>query len=226
MTSLVLPARPLSRHSSSTNDSYTTNMTSPKSTAAALAVLILCSVPILAQNNPRLEVFGGYSLEHISTCAYYYSGCSYSSDGPASSGNFNGWNVAFTGYLYKFLGLTADFSGHYGNSLQVVPPPVSVSRYSYLFGPAFAIHADKVTPFAHALFGGLSNNYHGLGFSSDSYSAFAWAIGGGLDVNVSQHAALRLGQFDWEEVGTPGKNGSSPNNATGFRSSAGVVFKF
>ena len=219
MTLLVLQPRAIPRHSSSTH------MISPRSIATALATLVLCNVPVLAQNNPRFEIFGGYSLEHISTCAYYYSNCSYSSDGPASPGNFNGWNVAFTGFVYKFIGLTGDFSGHYGNSVQV-GTPVPVSRYSYLFGPTFAIHTEKVTPFAHALFGGVSNDYHGLGFSSDSYAAFAWAVGGGLDVNASQHVVIRMGQFDWEAVGTPGKNDSSSSNATGFRYSAGVVFKF
>jgi opacity protein-like surface antigen len=73
----------------------------------------------------------------------------------------------------------------------------SVTRYSYMFGPVVAAHLRTVTPFAHVLFGRTSNSYNGA--SSDSYTAFTWAAGGGLDVNVFRRFAVRLGQFDYGE---------------------------
>jgi hypothetical protein len=176
---------------------------------------------IVAQERAKLEVFGGYSLEHISTCGSDDASCSSSSDGPASTSNFNGWDASLTGYFYKFLGATADFSGHRGTSVQV-GFPTSVTRYSFMFGPVATAHLKTISPFAHILFGGTSNNYNGA--FGDSYTAFTWAAGGGLDVNVSRRFAVRLGQFDYERVRTPGSSGLPAVN--GFRYSCGVVFKF
>ena len=56
--------------------------------------------------------------------------------------------------------------------------------------------------------------------SHGSDSGFAWAAGGGLDVNASSHLAIRLGQFDFLQ--------SHISNLTqnNFRYSVGIVFKF
>jgi hypothetical protein len=173
------------------------------------------------QEHSKFEIFGGYSLEHISTCGSDDASCSYSSDGPASTASFNGWNASFTGYVYKFLGVTADFNGHKGTSVQV-GAPTSVTRYSYMFGPVVAARTKTITPFAHVLFGGTSNNYNGP-FGA-SYTVFTWAAGGGLDASVSRRFAIRLGQFDYERVRVPGS--SDVPYVNGFRYSGGVVFKF
>jgi hypothetical protein len=129
---------------------------------------------IVAQEHAKFEVFGGYSLEHISTCGSDDASCSSSSNGPASTADFDGWNASITGYVYKFLGATADFSGHKATSVQV-GFSTSVTRYSYMFGPVVAAHLKTITPFAHVLFGGTSNNYNGA-FGA-SYKAFTWFAG-------------------------------------------------
>jgi hypothetical protein len=191
-----------------------------------------------AQSNPKLEVFGGFSLEHISACGasqgmnYLFLPCSMIEDGYSSPSNFNGWTTTLTRYVYKFVGVTADFAGHYGTTTQSGDgsASASASRYSYMFGPVAAFRPKSYGAlFAHALFGGVSNNFGsasgGGAFHSNNpnYTAFAWAVGGGVDINATPRLAVRLAQFDYERVNVP--TGAEPA-VGGFRYATGIVFKF
>jgi len=60
-------------------------------------------------------------------------------------------------------------------------------------------------------------------FEPGSNRAFAWAVGGGLDVNVNDRFAFRLFQADYLNTRTDGFSGKPVNN---FRLSTGVVFRF
>jgi len=188
---------------------------------AVLAMTAL-SVGMAAQDRTRFEVFGGYSLERTAPCGVSGSSefpCNAETGFLAPTTNFNGWNVAFTGYVNRFLGATADVSGHYGPYDNAnFSPNTSVSRYSYLFGPVFAWRLPRVTPFAHILIGSTSQI---LGGSVGNYNVFSWAVGGGLDVSVSKRVAIRFADLDYESVHVPG-NGA----ANGLRYSSGLVFKF
>jgi hypothetical protein len=119
------------------------------------------------------------------------------------SENGRGWNVAATANLNRALGFTADFSGSYerGSAL-----------YTYMVGPTLSARTKWVTPFAHALFGGGH---------ADRASAFAMALGGGLDVNAGEHLAIRVIQVDWMSFRRAGEsiNGN-------VRASSGIVFRF
>ena len=150
-----------------------------------IGLLVFCS-PSIAQDFKPVEVFGGYQFAHAQPNA-----------------NGNGWNVALTGNLIRSIGITGDFSGNYesGSSL-----------YTYMVGPTFSLRRERVTPFAHALFGGAHAN--GL-------NAFSMAIGGGLDVNAGEHVAIRVIQADWRSFRRSGE--SSNGNV---RVSAGLVFRF
>ncbi len=55
----------------------------------------------------------------------------------------------------------------------------------------------------------------------NSETDFAFVLGGGLDVKVSKHFAIRAGQFDYELV-----NSSGGGHQNYFRFSAGVGFGF
>ena len=150
-----------------------------------IGLLVFCS-PSIAQDFKPVEVFGGYQFAHAQPNA-----------------NGNGWNVALTGNLTRSIGITGDFSGNYesGSSL-----------YTYMVGPTFSLRTERVTPFAHALFGGAHAN---------GSNAFSMAIGGGLDVNAGEHVALRVIQADWLSFRRSGE--SSNGNV---RVSAGLVFRF
>jgi hypothetical protein len=82
-----------------------------------------------------------------------------------------GWNPSVTGYVAKYVGLTTDFSGHYGSSAGE-----ATSRYSYMFGPVVAFRTQKFTPFAHALLGGVTENVPDVNISSYTTFAQLWVV--------------------------------------------------
>jgi peptidoglycan-associated lipoprotein len=89
-----------------------------------------------------------------------------------------------------------------------------------MFGPTVRFRNDsRVTPFAHALFGGGRFSLSGAGLSG-AETDFTWAAGGGVDVGVSQHLGVRLAQADFLQTRVAG------NSQNHFRFSAGIVFKF
>jgi hypothetical protein len=182
-------------------------------------LLFLALVSSGAAQAPKLEVFGGYSVEHIAPCgstttvAAEFSCQLEAGELAGSKGYFNGWNASVTGYANRLVGFTADFAGHYG-AFSTAP------RYSFLFGPTFALRLPILTPFAHALFGFVNETG---GFNSQyAFTKPEFAVGGGVDVNVSRHLAVRPFQFDYEWQKTPTSGIPDP---TGFRFAAGVVFK-
>jgi opacity protein-like surface antigen len=162
---------------------------------------ILASLPAMAQDAPKAELFGGYS----------YAG-----------GNFHGWNTSITGNINKWLGVMADFSGHYGSEIEGVIR-VKKDAHSFLFGPRFSRRRKRLTPFAYALFGAThfheSATVSGQKFS-DSDTGFSLALGSGLDVRVNDHIAIRAFQLDFFR---PNFFGEAHNRG---RLAFGVVFRF
>jgi hypothetical protein len=146
-----------------------------------LVFLEVCSVPAMSQERAKVDLFLGYQYTHY----------------PATSAN--GWNVAVTGNLTHWFGVTADFSGVYNHGLH---------DYTYMFGPVFAVPGKHVTPFVHALLGGAR-------FVNSNTSAAA--IGGGLDAFINQRIAFRVLQADWLLFDQFKRNG---------RLSSGVVVRF
>jgi hypothetical protein len=171
------------------------------------------------QEHARLEVFGGYSLEHIAPCGTSQLGCTGEGTNQLQTASFNGWEASVTGYLYRSLGVTADFAGHYGNNSTFG----SVHRYSYLFGPAYGFHLGPATIFGRALFGRISQGSPST-IIDVNYNRFMWDLGGGLDLKLSRHFAIRPAQLDFERHGVPAFAMTNPTS--GFRYSAGVVSRF
>ncbi len=153
-------------------------------------ITLLGAVGVQAQDVPKAEIFTGYSYSHIG-------------NGSNSGINLNGWNASITGNVNSWFGITADFSGHYGS-----PQGTSTNRHSFLFGPKLTYRgADKISAFAHALFGGV-RAHRGLtppGPSGSplpqlppvSETAFGMVLGGGVDYKVNTRVAIRLIQADY-----------------------------
>jgi hypothetical protein len=154
-----------------------------------------------AQSFDRLEVFGGYSYVN--------------NDFSLTSRNgMQGWNASATFDVARHFGLTADFSGW-------IP---SARVYSFLFGPQLSFKFQRVTPFAHVLFGNTIVHYNGYLSSGSSVS---YAAGGGVDFRLSRRLALR-GQVDWlhtnfHTLDSQGGDNFYPNVA---RVSTGIVIRF
>jgi len=156
-----------------------------------------------AEDLPRLEWFGGYShlWERNQTAA--------------------GWNASMSANVNRWLGMVADFSGHYlpeevfgsaSNSGRSRP-----SHYRFLVGPQLSWRTSKrLTAGMHALVGlthtridtsGIS--IPGYPFSSEAFpysmtttdNDFGGAVGAMLDIRATDHIAVRLIQFDY--LGNP-----------------------
>ncbi len=185
--------------------------------------LLLSANLLMAQDAPKAEVFGGYSLLRTDTGGL-----------TGGSENLNGWNAALTGNFTKNFGITADFSGHY-KSLSVSQLGVSASAnfhsYTFLFGPQVGGSIGKARPFVHALFGANRASVTGsaAGVSASiSDTGWAMAFGGGLDVKASKILAIRVAQADYLRT-NHGFSSSSLGVSTpsvglnNFRFSAGIV---
>jgi opacity protein-like surface antigen len=146
----------------------------------ALGLLLAACVPVLAQEIPRAELFGGYSW---------------------AGGNFHGFDTSVTGNVNRWFGVTANFSGHYGSERNGIFEEKQ-RALSYLFGPRFSLRKNKrVTPFVYALFGGVNFKAtlfaSGRRLGSASDTGFNMALGGGLDVKLNDHLAIRAFQLDY-----------------------------
>ncbi len=170
----------------------------------AVVVCLLASVSAFAADEPKAEVFAGYQFTHLD------------GGGVIDNANASGWNGALTGYVNKWLGVTADLSGAY-----TTVSGVKLKTHTYTFGPTVALrNSEKLTPFVHALFGGAHASGSAFGASA-SDSAFAMILGGGVDAKFSDRLAFRVAQFDLVSLRS---NGDTSNK--NFRLSTGVVFRF
>jgi opacity protein-like surface antigen len=183
-----------------------------------LACLLALCLPLAAlaqEAAPKVEIFGGYSYLRADVV-----------DGI----NAHGFNTSLAGNITKHVGIVGEFS-RFTNS-ESIPVrfiigdvTVNSSVLTYLFGPRVVLHRGKAEPFVHALFGGARENQT----IPDSISApvtinaFAFALGGGLDVKVNDNFAVRVAQVDYLEYKFAHLNTSQRRN--NFRYSAGVVIR-
>lgn len=225
---------------------------------SALIVVALFSIAAFAQDtdSPKMQVFGGYSLLHADTAGVSNADvdASLGTTGSGVSSNFSGWNGEFQYNLRPSLGVVADISGNYGTPISVasdsgLPSAPSLTSYSFLFGPVLQRSSGKLSPFVHALFGvnrlstnstaatNLDTAVGALVPANFSDSAFAMALGGGLDYKLSKSFGVRLAQLDYlytrhdalsysdSFYGTDSPIGAA-NHQNNLRLSAGLVFGF
>jgi len=95
---------------------------------------------------------------------------------------------------------------------------------------------EHFEPSVETLFGGAHSNFYGnlyttcpscvLASKSPSNNAFDFLIGGGIDIPVNEHIAIRPAQFEYllTRFGNDFTHGN--NNQSNFRYQAGVQFRF
>lgn len=136
--------------------------------------------------------------------------------------NLNGWEASAEYKPFKDVGLVADFGGNYG-SLPNNSGGASFHNNTFLFGPRVFL-PGRISPFVHVLAGAahqsIGNATTNIFFLAHSSTAFAIALGGGVDIDVTQRVRMRLVQFDY--VGA--NSGLSFRNQV--RISSGLVFHF
>lgn len=145
-----------------------------------LGVIVLSlSLTVMAQATPRAELFGGYSY--------------------AGNGS-NGFDGSIAGNINNWVGLVADVGGQY-TRLDDQGFTEKIRTHSILFGPRFSLRRDsRVVPFTHALFGFShlrteTNEFGSLLSFSDS--SFGMALGGGIDIKITDTFAIRAVQIDY-----------------------------
>ena len=201
----------------------------------AAALTVLASASARAQEHPRGEVSGGFSYLHAGPGANLYGGDA------SAAGNLNNWFgivAEFSGH-YQSSGGTIGIPTPIPTPIVVPAPVVTVSAhsnlYTFLFGPRLSYRKDKrFTPFVHMLPGLARSHTSGtvttqllvvppavtdLHFSGSS-TAFAMAIGGGLDMKLTKSLAFRILQADYLLTRF---GGATQNNA---RLTTGLEYRF
>ncbi|MGH9798924.1 MAG: hypothetical protein ACRD82_01030, partial [Blastocatellia bacterium] len=169
---------------------------------------MLCSAQAMAQNTPKVELFGGYS----------YTRSSFFQD-ELDKVNGNGWHGSVSVSSPFWVEGVVDVSGHYGSA-----QGVNSSLHLFLAGPRFVYHGKRFCFFSQTLFGRARVRADaavpGVTTAAATDSAFAVASGGGFDIRVKDKLSLRVAQLDYVSTNFNGY-------AVGaFRFSTGVVLHF
>ncbi|MEW6206761.1 MAG: porin family protein [Acidobacteriota bacterium] len=172
-----------------------------------LAVFFAACCEAHAQESyPRFEIFGGYS---------YFNSDQFIE---RESLHVPGFTASVAGNVNHYFGVAAEISGQYGEA--TIPgirlnPQFDVNTYTFLFGPRLTHRKGGANFFGHVLFGAARTKVE----TFDSETDFAFAVGGGVDINVSKRLGVRLIQFDYLPI--RGEDDTSHN----FRAQVGFVFR-
>lgn len=203
------------------------------------AIILVCAPAGFAQNGySDWEFFIGYAHERANNGADRLDerGRIINANGTTQRADFVSKRIPYNGFtgevvanVHRNIGLVANFSATFANTnftdaLTGRQFNARVSRYTLLFGPRFNWrNSSPFIPYAHALFG--VNRYHANFRNNDftcpdtNETAFAMALGAGLDIQATRHVDIRAIQVDYLPVFY--KHGRED----GLRFSAGVKIK-
>jgi outer membrane protein OmpA-like peptidoglycan-associated protein len=190
-----------------------------------IALLCACSTFAPAQDPtpPKWELFGGYSFLYPNTNLHaMLPGGLLPVSSPLES-NPRGLGGSLTYDFNRWFGLTLDGSTHWGAGETGLGKSIDDTGFSnFSLGPKFTLRRRHVAPFVEALVGD-----HRL--SPDAFhdiDKLGFMFGGGLDLKLSKHLALRLPRVDY--VMSSYRYGPSATTRStdlrGIRSQAGIVF--
>jgi hypothetical protein len=147
-------------------------------TATVILVLMLAgvSLPAVAQDIPRVQVFGGYSYTRFDTKSFGFS----------DQTGLNGYNFSPAFNIANGLGAVAELSGQYQSQTNL---------RDIAAGPQFLYPRGQKLFFAHLLFG-QARTFVRVG-NGEGDTARAVAFGGGMDWDVSPRFAVRVFQVDY-----------------------------
>jgi opacity protein-like surface antigen len=207
-----------------------------------LVVALLLALPVIASAQdevPKVEIFGGYSylradnatgISQASTMGTTTSVVTQMADR-----NLNGFSTSFTNNLNSWLGIEAEFSGHFTDTV-LNGTTLDRDIYFVTAGPRLSIRRfERFTPFAHIMVGmarqdiqvqNASSTVSTVGSLNQQDSGLAFVVGGGVDLNLSSRLGIRLAQTDYILTRFSNRNGTSTElNQANFRASTGVVLK-
>ena len=172
-------------------------------------------LPAMAAAQGGVTVFGGYTYLRAAH------------DGGSSFG-LNGWDASLEGKNFLWLGWVADIGQQYGS-----PGGIREKQTTALFGPQISIpHIPRAVPFVHVLFGIVHGTNSANPFGAPcpiggpcpvdigTGTAFATAVGGGVDIKLKGPIYLRPIQVDDIHANL------SPDHHEQARIAAGIAFHF
>jgi outer membrane protein OmpA-like peptidoglycan-associated protein len=173
---------------------------------AAVISLLLSSSALIAQDEPapKADIFAGYSWMDPGGKVGTVSLPSLKKGfGVTSTFNFNKW-----------VGLSVDAEGHYGDLENVS---------TVMFGPRIKFRQEHFEPFVHALVGLHRLSLSGLGTDNSVGAVF----GGGFDMPLTRHFGLRLIEADYVWAHHDYKPTiATTTNLQGARVRSGIVLSF
>jgi opacity protein-like surface antigen len=188
-----------------------------------LGTIAFAATTLLAQESPKVEVFGGYSYLNADQ------------EGFVDRQHFHGFDTNATFYINPHVGIEGDFAGQFQSDCLGVSsllgdsglPGVGCHYLQFMAGPKVAFKTGRLTSFGHVLFGGndvvISTSVLDTTVSV-SQTRWAMAAGGGVDWAISPRYSVRLGQADYLLTNHSTEFGGTHQN--NIRISAGIVFKF
>jgi outer membrane protein with beta-barrel domain len=181
--------------------------------ALLLSLSLVLGFSASAQDSPKADLYVGYQ----------YTRQMYT---PGTSFNMNGGIGQIVVYPTRWLGLVGEISGNAVGNIRAPFNGSGGTLYSYMGGARIAFRHGPLQPYVQALAGaGQLDSTLQARLTSPSSVAFAAAFGGGLDLRVTHHFAVRLVQGDYflTRFTNPVNAAFSQNN---FRLSTGLVLRF
>ena len=205
------------------------------------AMVLTFAMISMAQDMPRAEAFLGYTYTRINSATNV----------PAFSANGGGGDFAIN--FNPWFGFVTDL-GIVKNG-NIDDRNIDTTLFPFLFGPRVTVRTwAGFTPYFQYLLGGVYQSSSarinlnvprpaqpiflpGIGevtgdltaFSarvSASQTAFAQALGGGINVRISNHVSIRPVGLDWLMTRLQNFRTDEDNNQHNLRYSAGVNFTF
>ena len=171
-----------------------------------------------AQSIPKWELYGGYSED--------LAGAGIAGEKQLPT---NGAQVELARVVTNYFRVTGQFNAQFADHVvNIAPLPPGVQHFNSkellgLFGPEATYRSlRRVDIFGHFLIGlayGRDNKVPVI-FSS-TYTTWAYALGGGVDLKLGRRVSARLVGFDWITTHFPV---NSPEAQDNWRINSGFVF--
>jgi len=198
-------------------------------------VALVCAPAAFAQSNDysHYEFYVGYAYERANNNADTFDKAGRTTFNGRSvvfadrRQNYNGFNAEFNQNITRHIGIVTSFTGTYNNKGYIDIRSgrafgARAQRYDLMIGPRYNWRLSGITPFVEGMAGVTHMRVSfddTLGNRRKADTAFAMALGGGLDVHAGEHIDIRAIQVDYLPTFF---NGTHQNNV---RVGAGVKIK-
>jgi hypothetical protein len=184
-------------------------------------ILFVMTASAFAQSIPKWELYGGYSED--------LAGAGVPGEKQLPT---NGAQVEFDRVVTSYFRVTGQFNAQFADHVvNIAPPPppggehVNSKELLGLFGPEYTYRGlKKFDVYGHFLVGlayGRDNEFPKI--PTATYTTWAYALGGGLDLKLGRRVSARLLGFDWITTHFPV---NSPEAQDNWRLTGGFVFHF